>query len=191
MSMYFEFKTISEIIGDSYYRQQKQFTLDELAQYDGSNGKPAYVAVEGIVYDVSKVAAWAGGIHFGLKAGKDLTEEFNSCHGMIKILNNVPKVGILVGKVNAQATRRAVEETYDFSPDDWVGYITPLVTNALQEANLGVKLEHLFQKFILIGVLVGQGRSIQEATNQVEAWEKSGISQLLDKSRINRGYHKI
>ena len=95
MSMHFEFKTISELIGDNYCRQQKQFTLEELSQYDGSNGKPAYVAVEGIVYDLSKVAAWAGGNHFDLKAGKDLTNEFNSHHGVIKKLSSIPKVGIL------------------------------------------------------------------------------------------------
>ena len=96
MSIYFDVKTIRELIGYNYYREQRKFTLEELSQYDGSNGKPSYVAIEGIVYDLSKESAWGGGAHFGLTAGKDLTEQFNSCHGMIKILNNVPKVGILV-----------------------------------------------------------------------------------------------
>ena len=54
------------------------------------------MAIEGVVYDLSKELTWAGGTHFSIIAGKDLTEQFNSCHGMIKILNNVPKVGILV-----------------------------------------------------------------------------------------------
>ena len=49
-------------------------------------------------------------------------------------------------------------------------------------------IEHLFQKFILIGIFVGQGKTFQEATNQVEEWEKTGISQLLEKSKMNRGY---
>ncbi|GAA0079730.1 hypothetical protein B2H94_07340 [Clostridium sporogenes] len=76
--------------------RQKEFTLEELKKYDGSNGKPAYVAVNGIVYDVSSEATWGGGTHFGLYSGKDLSSEFLGCHkGMIEILNKIPKVGIL------------------------------------------------------------------------------------------------
>lgn len=75
---------------------EKQFTLAELAQYDGSGGKPAYVAVNGIVYDVSNEATWGGGTHFGLYAGKDLTAQFGGCHGMPVILAGLPKVGTLV-----------------------------------------------------------------------------------------------
>lgn len=74
---------------------QKEFTLEELANYDGSSGKPAYVAVNGVVYDMSGVASWGGGTHFGLYAGKDLTSQFENCHGMADILNKLPKVGIL------------------------------------------------------------------------------------------------
>jgi len=186
MSIYFDVKTIRELIGYNYYREQRKFTLEELSQYDGSNGKPSYVAIEGIVYDLSKESAWGGGAHFGLTAGKDLTEQFNSCHGMIKILNNAPKVGILTennDKNIIHATRSVVEDTYDFSPNDWVRYITPLVNRALEEANAGINLEHLFQKFILIGIFVGQGQTFQEAINQVEEWENTGISQLLEKSK--------
>ncbi len=75
--------------------RQKEFTIDELAQYDGSGGKPAYVAVDGIVYDVSMNPAWGGGSHFGLIAGKDLTEQFKGCHQMSAILERLPKVGTL------------------------------------------------------------------------------------------------
>lgn len=75
---------------------QKQFTIEELQKYDGANGKPAYVAVDGIVYDISLSPPWGGGTHFGLYAGRDLTKEFKACHdGDIKILNDLPKVGQL------------------------------------------------------------------------------------------------
>ena len=87
-------------------------------------------------------------------------------------------------KNSINATIRVVEEIYDFSPDDWVRYITPLVNSALEEANAGINLEHLFQKFILIGIFVGQGKTFQEAINQIEEWENTGISQLLEKSKI-------
>ncbi|MCM8712066.1 hypothetical protein M2651_13785 [Clostridium sp. SYSU_GA19001] len=95
MAIYFDVKTIRLLLGENSFRQQKEFTLEELAKYNGSNGKPAYVAVDGVVYDVSVQSSWGGGTHFGLTAGKDLTEQFKSCHGMSQILNNVPKVGIL------------------------------------------------------------------------------------------------
>ena len=38
-------------------------TLDELAQYDGQNGNPAYIAVDGVIYDVTNVSQWNGGAH--------------------------------------------------------------------------------------------------------------------------------
>ncbi|CAH2213928.1 cytochrome b5 domain-containing protein [Tepidibacter aestuarii] len=74
---------------------QRKFTVEELSEYDGSNGKPAYVAVNGIVYDLSNEITWGGGTHFGLYSGKDLTNEFMKCHGKEEILNNLPKVGVL------------------------------------------------------------------------------------------------
>lgn len=74
----------------------REITLSELTESDGSNGKPAYVSVEGKVYDVTMAIRWAGGTHFGLYAGKDLTSEFMICHnGMIEILKILPQIGIL------------------------------------------------------------------------------------------------
>lgn len=75
---------------------QRTFTIQELAYYDGSGGKPAYTAVNGIVYDMTNLIRWAGGTHFGLYAGRDFTEAFMNCHqGMTEILAKVPRVGIL------------------------------------------------------------------------------------------------
>ncbi|PKM96443.1 MAG: hypothetical protein CVU84_01660 [Firmicutes bacterium HGW-Firmicutes-1] len=76
-------------------QQQQEFTLDELAQYDGSNGKPTYVAVSDVIYDVSLEATWGGGSHFSLLGGKDLTSSFNSCHDTQQILEKLPIVGVL------------------------------------------------------------------------------------------------
>lgn len=76
-------------------RLETQFTLEDLVKYNGSGGEKAYAAVDGIIYDVSNVSAWGGGTHFGYTAGKDLTGEFNACHKK-DILDNIPKVGILI-----------------------------------------------------------------------------------------------
>ena len=70
--------------------------LEELRKYDGRNGNPAYVAVNGVIYDVTDVQAWGGGSHNGFSAGNDLTEEIRniSPHGVPR-LSGVPVVGRL------------------------------------------------------------------------------------------------
>lgn len=81
--------------GKNSYRQTKEFTLSELSKYNGTMGNPAYVAVNGIVYDVSNIPKWSGGTHYGLTAGKDLSSEFETCHGISNKLAKLPKVGVL------------------------------------------------------------------------------------------------
>ena len=75
--------------------RQQSFTLEELKKYDGKNGNKAYIAIDGIVYDVTYNAAWAAGTHFGLKAGNDLSNEISSCHNKELILKGLEQVGIL------------------------------------------------------------------------------------------------
>ena len=54
---------------------EKIFTLDELKNYDGKEGRKAYIAVDGVVYDVTNVAAWQGGTHHGNNAGNDVSRQ--------------------------------------------------------------------------------------------------------------------
>ena len=70
------------------------FNKVELAKYNGQDGQPAYVAVDGVVYDVTGVAAWAGGKHHGNLAGQELTAviDEHSPHGR-KVLKNLTIVG--------------------------------------------------------------------------------------------------
>lgn len=74
-----------------------ELTLDQLKQYDGKNGNPAYVAVDGVIYDVTDVSQWKNGDHNGYSAGNDLTDiiKNKSPHG-VKQLNGVPVVGKLI-----------------------------------------------------------------------------------------------
>lgn len=67
----------------------------ELSKYDGRNGNPAYVAVNGVVYDVTNNAAWAAASHFGLSAGRDLTGAHASCHANQDVLSKLKVVGRL------------------------------------------------------------------------------------------------
>lgn len=83
-----------------------ELTLEELAAFNGQDGKPAYVAVDGVIYEVTASKAWANGGHNGFTAGSDLTREIKevSPHGVIK-LENVVKVGYLVIKLNLEQLR--------------------------------------------------------------------------------------
>lgn len=77
--------------------ESRTFTREQLAAYTGRNGNPAYVAVNGTVYDVTNNKAWSAASHFGLSAGKDLTAEFASCHEAQQwILATLRPVGRLV-----------------------------------------------------------------------------------------------
>ena len=59
---------------DSDLPEEPVYTERELRQFDGTRGKPAYIAYDGIVYDVSASSLWRGGLHKDLHyAGTDLT----------------------------------------------------------------------------------------------------------------------
>lgn len=77
---------------------EREFTLEELAAFDGKDGNDAYVAVDGVVYDLTASAAWRNGQHNGFEAGRDLTDEIKneSPHG-VGNLEGIPVVGKLVG----------------------------------------------------------------------------------------------
>ena len=73
---------------------------DELAQCDGREGHPAYVAYKGTIYDVSGSKLWQGGSHFKKHSpGLDLTDVLKTApHGEEKVLK-MPIVGrLLMGK---------------------------------------------------------------------------------------------
>jgi predicted heme/steroid binding protein len=74
-----------------------ELTLEELSAFNGKDGERSYVAVEGVIYDVTDVDAWQNGMHNGVEAGKDLTDEImnQSPHGT-STLGKAVKVGKLV-----------------------------------------------------------------------------------------------
>ena len=73
----------------------RYFTLEELSQYNGKNGAPAYVAVNGVVYDVTNNSVWRGDSHFGLNPGNNLSIDFATCHPGAMVLTRLPIVGYL------------------------------------------------------------------------------------------------
>lgn len=86
--------TINNSIAETTTLQS--FTLAELSTFDGQDGRKAYIAVDGIVYDVTLLAEWGNKMHAGkFSAGKDYTEELKDApHGIDKLLKAV-QVGAL------------------------------------------------------------------------------------------------
>lgn len=77
---------------------ERVITLEELRRHDG-NKLPAWVAVDGIVYDVGKSFQWIHGkhqeVHF---AGNELANNLRDApHGM-EVFAKFPKVGRLSGE---------------------------------------------------------------------------------------------
>jgi len=77
--------------------ESKKITLEELKQYDGKNGKPAYIAYQGKVYDVSQSRLWSEGDHMGLhEAGKDLTDDIDLAPHREEVLERAKLIGNVV-----------------------------------------------------------------------------------------------
>ena len=86
-----------EVDEEEVMAEETTFTMDEVAQYDGKDGNPAYIVVDGIVYDVSEVGQWRSGSHFGFEAGSDVTEALQNVapHGE-NMLNQAEVVGTII-----------------------------------------------------------------------------------------------
>jgi len=77
--------------------EQKKVTRQELEENNGKNGKPAYIAYKGKVYDVTQISFWLDGDHLGMhEAGKDLTEELEMAPHREETFQRVKLVGELV-----------------------------------------------------------------------------------------------
>lgn len=84
----------------------KNFTKSQLAEFNGKEGKPAYIAHQGIVYDVSESKLWENGQHMGRhNAGSDLTTDIQAAPHQSDMLQRCPQVG---GLEQNQSQQRAI-----------------------------------------------------------------------------------
>lgn len=78
----------------------KEFDSAELAQYNGENGTPIYIAHAGKVYDVSESKLWRNGLHMKRhNAGRDLKTDIQAAPHETDVLERYPQVGILKKEV--------------------------------------------------------------------------------------------
>lgn len=75
----------------------RELMPDQLAAFDGKEGRPAYIAYKGIIYDITNSRLWKSGRHMMKHhAGADLTETLKQApHGDDKVLA-MPQVGMCV-----------------------------------------------------------------------------------------------
>jgi len=75
----------------------RKFTVKELEEVNGKNGKPVYIVYHGKVYDISASSFWSRGEHMGMhNAGKDLTEELELAPHGEEIFERVKLIGKIV-----------------------------------------------------------------------------------------------
>lgn len=74
----------------------KEFDPEALAEFDGKDGKPVYIAHQGRVFDVSESKLWKGGVHMRRHhAGKDLTTDIGGAPHTPEVLERYPQVGVV------------------------------------------------------------------------------------------------
>lgn len=76
---------------------KRDITSEELHNFDGREGRPAYVAYKGLVYDVTASKLWKNGSHLQKHlVGHDLTDALKTApHGEEKIIS-MPQAGRLI-----------------------------------------------------------------------------------------------
>ncbi|MCX7922255.1 MAG: hypothetical protein N3B21_09635 [Clostridia bacterium] len=78
-----------------------------MAKYNGKNGQPCYVALNGVVYDLTNMKGWKKGSHgHGILGGKDWTATFNKLapksHRSPEFLKKIPVVGKYIGEPSTE-----------------------------------------------------------------------------------------
>jgi len=76
--------------------ETRKFSIQDLASFNGKNGKPAYVGYRGKVYDVTESSQWLDGDHLGHVAGQDLTEAMDIAPHDEEVIEKMKVVGVLI-----------------------------------------------------------------------------------------------
>jgi predicted heme/steroid binding protein len=86
-------------------RGSKDMTAEELARFDGKEGRPAYLVFRGRIFDVTGSGLWQQGNHLGRHlAGFDLTDALKQApHGEDKVVA-MPLIGTLVAGKELEKT---------------------------------------------------------------------------------------
>jgi predicted heme/steroid binding protein/uncharacterized membrane protein len=88
---------------------EKEFNQKSLASFDGREGKPAYVARDGVVYDVSGSKLWKSGEHMKRhRAGNDLSADFSAAPHGPEVLERVPRIGRMLEESSTETAEQQI-----------------------------------------------------------------------------------
>lgn len=105
------------------------FSIAELAAFDGKDGRPAYTAYNGIIYDVTTSSLFPEGEHFGHMAGRDSTAELAGAPHGAEVFARFPAVGRLAGADGAEPSKNSSRGPILFlglNLTSWTGYLLGL-----------------------------------------------------------------
>jgi predicted heme/steroid binding protein/uncharacterized membrane protein len=137
---------------------QRSFNEAELAQYDGKEGRPAYVAYEGLIYDVTGSKLWRNGVHVRQhQAGEDLTAAMPAAPHDHSVMERWPVVGRLAEPEEPEA---AVPLLYRLSLDN---HLHPVAVH------FPIALGVLAPGFALASLLF-VGKPLYDTFQQVAFW---------------------
>ncbi|MHC4944267.1 MAG: DUF2231 domain-containing protein [Planctomycetota bacterium] len=92
----------------------EELSREGLEDFNGKDGRSAYAAVDGKVFDLSSSDLWKGGEHMGQHAaGRDLTEAIAGAPHGKEVLERVKQVGVLKAET-ASAVRQPPEWALKF-----------------------------------------------------------------------------
>ena len=90
--------------------EEKTFTLEELKQFDGKEGRPAYFAMDGVVFDATNSRLWRNGSHVRKhEAGEELSAAIMTAPHGKSVADRLPRVGV-VAAVPPAAAEEAQQE---------------------------------------------------------------------------------
>ncbi|MCH4056839.1 cytochrome b5 domain-containing protein [Lapidilactobacillus gannanensis] len=76
---------------------ERTFTKTELAEYNGVQRPEKYVAIDGLVYDLTEIPTWSGANHHGNVAGQDLSAIIVNAPHKKSVLAKLTVVGKYLG----------------------------------------------------------------------------------------------
>jgi arsenite oxidase small subunit len=82
---------------DTDKKQRKDFSLKDLEEFDGKEGRPFYIAFKGKIYDLSESHLWIQGKHMSIHSrDENLAETIKSAPHSEEILERFPILGNLI-----------------------------------------------------------------------------------------------
>lgn len=112
----------------TFDKSKRVFTLEELAAFDGKDGRPAYYAYEGKIYDVTESTLFKEGKHFQHEAGQDLTGQLEGAPHAEEVFAPFEVVGVLEEHEEGEApiikkSKAGPTTIFGKSLVAWTGYL--------------------------------------------------------------------